>query len=140
MKKPRRRQEGMSHSISLHGRAMGDDRQGRSAGRVWAHRHGSHSAALTVNLQAGRTYPLVLNEEQQHIVVKAVGRLAQPFSNRPGSLSRLEDDVRYLLRKRVRAMAQQGRAKDAHARLQEVFDDEHADWIMKWALKPRQVE
>ena len=137
MKKPRRRQEGMSHSVSCtdeEWEMIGTGAERAGMGRsAWF-----TQCALTVNLQAGRTYPLVLNEEQQHNVAKAVGRLAQPFTDRPESLSRLEDDVRYLLRKRVQAMAQQGRAKDAHAKLQEVLDDEHADWIMKWALKQHQ--
>ncbi len=138
MKKPRRRKEGMSHSISCtdeEWEMIGTGAERAGMGRsAWF-----TQCALTVDLQAGRTFPLVLNEEQQHNVAEAVVHLAQPLSDRPGSLFRLDEDVRYLLRKRVRAMAQQGRAKDARARLHEVFGKKHAEWIEEWALKPRQV-
>ena len=134
MKKPRRRQEGMSHSISctdeeweMIGTGAEQAGMGRSA---WF-----TQCALTVDLQAGRTFPLVLTEGQQHNLTTAVGRLTQPYSDRPESLSRLEDNVRYLLGKRFRALEQQDGAEDAYAKLAEVFGDERADRIKEWALR-----
>ncbi len=92
--------------------------------------------AISVNPLAGRTFPLVLDEHQQRTVVMAVERLAQPFSGRPESLSRIEDDVRHVLRERVRAMMRRGRSADARARLREVFGERRAGWIEEWAQRP----
>ena len=134
MKKPRRRPEGMSHSISCTDEQwemmVKGARQAGMGTSAWF-----TQCALTLDPRSGRTFPLVLNEGQQHNLTRAVGRLVQPYTDRPESLSRLEDDVRYLLRKRVRAMKGQGRTKDAYAKLAEVFGDERADRIKEWALK-----
>lgn len=136
MSKPRRRQKGMSHSISC------TDEEWEMIGRGAARAGMSKSAwitqcALNVNLRAKRTIPLVLDEKQQGNVVLAVERLVGMISREPEALARIEDDVRHLLRKRVRAMIRQGRVAEARARLREVFGAKHAAWIEDWARRPR---
>ena len=135
MRKPRRRKEGMSHSISCKDEewemiCKGAERAGTNPSAWFT------QCALNVNPLAGRAIPLVLGEEQQRTVVMAVERLAQPFSGRPESLSRIEDDVRHVLRERVRAMTRQGRSDEARARLREVFGEKRAKWIERWAQTP----
>ncbi len=125
----------MSHSISCTDEdwkmiCKGGERAGKKPSAWFI------QCALSVNPLAGRTFPLVLNEQQQRTVVMAVERLAQPFSDRPGSLSRIEDDVRHVLRERVRALIRQGRSAEARARLREVFGEKHARWIERWAQTP----
>jgi len=127
----------MSHSISCTDEdwqmiCKGGERAGKKPSAWFI------QCALSVSPLAGRTFPLVLDEHQQRTVVMAVERLAQPFSGRPESLSRIEDDVRHVLRERVRAMTRQGRSEEARTKLQEVFDKKHARWIERWAQRPRQ--
>ena len=135
MRKPRRRQAGMSHSISCKDEewemiCKGAERAGMNPSAWFT------QCALNVNPLAGRTFPLVLDEEQQRNVVKAVDRLARPFSGSPESVSQIEDDVRHVLRERVRAMTRQGRSDEARDRLREVFGEERARWIERWAQRP----
>ena len=127
----------MSHSISCTDEdwqmiCRGGERAGKKPSAWFI------QCALSVNPLAGRTFPLVLDENQQRTVVRAIRRLAQPFSGRPESLSRIEDDVRHVLRERVRAMIRRGRSAEARARLQEVFGERRAEWIEEWAQRPRQ--
>ena len=128
----------MSHSISCKDEdwemiCMGAERAGMKPSAWFTH------CALSVIPLAGRAIPLVLEEKEQRNLAGAIERLAQPFSGRPESLSRIEDDVRHLLRERVRAMMQQGRSAEARTRLREVFGQKHARWIERWAQKPRQT-
>ena len=137
MRKPRRRQEGMSHSISCKDEewelvCKGAERAGMKPSAWFT------QCALDVNPLPGRTIPLVLEEREQRNLAGAIERLAQPFSGRPESLSQLEDDVRNVLRERVRAMTQQGRFEEARIKLRKVFGEERARWIERWARKPRQ--
>ena len=136
MNKPRRWKEGMSHSISCTDEewemvCRGAERAGMSASAWFVH------CALNVNPRAKRTIPLVLDETQQRDMVDAVEQLAGTISRDPETLARIEDDVRHLLKQRVRAMMRQGRADEARARLREAFGAEHARWIEDWAQRPR---
>ncbi len=136
MKKPRRRQKGMSYSISC------TDEEWEMIGRGAARAGMSKSAwftqcALNVDLRPERPIPLVLDATQQRNVVLAAERLAGGISRDPETLERIEDDVRHLLRNRVRAMTRQGRATEARARLREVFGEDRAKWIEDWAQRPR---
>ncbi len=136
MRKPRGRQKGMSHSISC------KDDEWTMIGRGAARSGMSSSAwftqcALNVDLRSERTIPLVLDERQQRNAARAVERLARAIARSPESLSAIEDDVRHLLRQRVRAMMRQGRPAEARARLREVFGEKHARWIEDWAQRQR---
>ncbi|MDE0418295.1 MAG: hypothetical protein OXI95_15355 [bacterium] len=136
MSKPRRRREGMSHSISC------TDEEWEMIGKGAARAGMSRSAwfvqcVLNVNPRSKRTIPLVLDEKQQGNVVLAVERLVGMISREPETLARIEDDVRHLLKERVRAMIRQGRVAEARARLCEVFGAKHAAWIEDWARRPR---
>ena len=128
----------MSHSISCTDEdwqmiCKGGERAGKKPSAWFI------QCALSVSPLTGRTFPLVLDEHQQRTVVMAVGRLAQPFSGRPESLSRVEDDVRHVLRERVRAMMTRKESSGvARARLREVFGEKRAEWIEEWAQRPRQ--
>lgn len=136
MRKLRRRQKGMSHSISctdeeweMIGRGAARTGMGASA---WFAR-----CALNVNPRSQRTIPLVLDEKEQRNVAKAVERIARAVSRSPETPARIEDDVRHVLRERVRAMTRQGRSGEARARLREVFGEDRARWIEGWAHRPR---
>ncbi len=136
MRTPRQRQQGMSHSISCTDEEWemiceGAARAGIGAS-AWFTR-----CALDVNPLSGKARPLVLDERQQENLVKAITRLAEPFSGHPERLSRIWEDVRYLLRKRVRALMRQGRSDEARARLREAFGDKRAAWIESWARQRR---
>ena len=137
MSKPRRRQEGMSHSISC------TDEEWEKIGAGAARAEMGASAwfvqcALNVNPIPSTTIPVALDERQQRNAARAVERLAGKLRDSPESLARVEDNVRSVLRERVRAMIRQGRSAEARARLQEVFGEKHAAWIEDWAQKPRQ--
>ena len=135
MSKPRRRKEGMSHSISCTDEEWemirnGAARNGMAASAWFV------QCALNVNPRSKRALPLVLDETQQRDMVDAVERLAGTISRDPETLFQIADDVRHLLRERVRAMTRQGRSTEARARLREVFGAEHARWIEDWAQRP----
>ncbi len=139
MRKPRRQQKGMSHSISCTDDewamiARGAERSGMSPSAWFTH------CALNVNPLSERTIPLVLDEREQRNVAKAVERLARAISRSPQTLSGIEDDVRHLLRERVRAMTRQGRSAEARARLREMFGEKRARWIEDWARRPGRAE
>ena len=83
MRKPRRRQEGMSHSISCKDEewemvCKGAERAGMNPSAWFT------QCALNVNPLAGRTIPLVLDEEQQGNVVKAIERLGPAVFGQSG--------------------------------------------------------
>ncbi|MDE0047324.1 MAG: hypothetical protein OXU19_15940 [bacterium] len=136
MSKARRRQKGKSYSISC------TDEEWEMIGRGAARADMSKSAwftlcALNVKPLSQRTIPLVLDERQQRNVAEAVERLAGAVARSPEMLARIEDDVRHLLRERVRAMTRQGRSAEAQARLREAFGEKRARWIADWAQGPR---
>ena len=135
MRKLRQRRKGMSHSISCTDEEWetvlkGAARNGMSAS-AWFTR-----CALDVNPLSRRTIPLVLDETQQRAVADTAERLARVVPRGPETLGRHEDDVRHLLRERVRAMTRQGRLDEARAGLREAFGARRARWIEDWARRP----
>ena len=136
MRQPRRRKEGMSHSISctdeeweMIGAGAARAKMGASAWFAWC--------CLNVNPMPSRTIPVALDERQQRNAARAIERLAGKLRDSPESLARFEDNVRSVLRERIRAMTRQNRVCEARARLCEVFGEKHAAWIENWAQKPR---
>lgn len=126
----------MSHSISCTDEEW--ERIGKGAARAdmgasaWVVQCG-----LNVNPMPSRTSPLVLEEKQLRNVDTAAERLAGKLTDSPELLARAEDDVRHLLRNRIRAMRRQNRSDEARDRLCEVFGHKHARWIEDWAQKTR---
>ena len=136
MRKPRQRQEGMSHSISCTDEEWEKIREGAARADKGASAWFT-ACALKVNPLSAKTFPLVLDETEQLNMVTAITRLAHGLPGSPESLSDLGDNVRHVLRARLRAMTHQGRSAEARAKLREVFGEERAQRIEAWALMPR---